>query len=114
MTTRERRAQGPSSSEPRARPARSKDPVPSQARRAATPAKVSPTVEVRLVFSSGFEGRKPTTLSVSPGTPMKALLRTLGLPPEGTVLFWNGEPVPSDLPVPGPGDLEIVRSFSGG
>ncbi len=99
---------------PRAPPARSASQGSYKGGPTPAPATVAPTVEVRLIFASGFEGREPTSVSVSPGSPLKALLQTLGLPPEGTVLFWNGEPVPSDLPVPGPGDLEIVRSFSGG
>ena len=71
-------------------------------------------LRVRVVFGPGCGGRTSLDLSVRMGTTLRALLPALGLFVEGTALWWDGEPVPSDLPVTRNGTLEIVGTFSGG
>ena len=63
-----------------------------------------------------FGGSPPSTkeMSLPPGTPLRTILKELGLLVEGCALWWEGEPVPSDFKLPGAGTLEIVRTFSGG
>jgi len=68
-------------------------------------------VTVRMFRGSPAQDRK---LSLARGTLLKSILKELGLFAEGTALWWDGEPVPSDFPVPGPGTLDIVSTFSGG
>ena len=72
------------------------------------------TVEVRVRVTGGA-GKVPSqTLRVEAGTSFRALLHLLGLPLEGSALWWEGEPVPSDARVPRGGELEVVSTFSGG
>jgi len=68
-------------------------------------------VTVRLFKGSTAPDRR---LSLAKGTPLKSVLKDLGLFTEGSALWWDGEPVPSDFPIPGPGTLDIVSTFSGG
>jgi sulfur carrier protein ThiS len=53
-------------------------------------------------------------LEVPEGWTLRDILRKLSVPVEGCALWWNGEPVPSDLPVASAGELEVVPTFSGG
>jgi sulfur carrier protein ThiS len=71
-------------------------------------------VAVTIIFAATGTARPPVVRQVPTGTTLTELLRELGLPVEGSSLWWNGEPVPSDFPVDGPGRLEIARTFSGG
>ncbi len=71
-------------------------------------------LQVRVVFGPGCGGHPETDLSVKRGTSLRTLLPSLGLFVEGTALWWDGEPVPSDFPVTRNGRLEIVGTFSGG
>ena len=71
-------------------------------------------LHVRVVFGPGWGSRPETELAVQRGTSLRSLLRGLGLFVEGTALWWDGEPVPSDFPVTRSGRLEIVGTFSGG
>ena len=74
---------------------------------------VSPEVRIKLQGSAGLS-HLPREVLVYTGTPARQLLKTLGVPVESCGLWWNGEPVPSDFPIPGEGTLEIVQTFSGG
>ncbi len=71
-------------------------------------------LRVRVVFGPGCGGRPETDLAVPPGTSLRNLLPGLGLFVEGTALWWDGEPVPSDFRVTRSGRLEVVGTFSGG
>jgi sulfur carrier protein ThiS len=75
---------------------------------------VGDRVEIRVVFGPGCGGRSALDLLVTRGTPLRALLPELGVFVEGTALWWDGEPVPSDFPVTQRGRLEVVGTFSGG
>ena len=68
-------------------------------------------VTIRLFKGNPASDRK---LSLARGTPLRSILRDLGMFAEGTALWWDGEPVPSDFPIPGPGTRDIVSTFSGG
>jgi sulfur carrier protein ThiS len=69
------------------------------------------TVDVRLFGGSPSFSKR---MSLPRGTSLRIILRQLDLYVEGCALWWEGEPVPSDFSIPGPGKLEIVRTFSGG
>lgn len=71
-------------------------------------------VDVRVRVSGSPRKVEPQTLRVALGTSLRTLLHQLGLPVEGSALWWNGEPVPSDTPVERSGELEVVSTFSGG
>ncbi|HXQ93620.1 MAG TPA: MoaD/ThiS family protein [Thermoplasmata archaeon] len=48
------------------------------------------------------------------GTSVRALLRQLGHPPEGSAVLVGGVSVPLDTPIDSPMRLVVVPTFSGG
>ena len=71
-------------------------------------------VEVRLKVHGHGSQPFPSSISVPAGTTVREVIRGLGLSPEGHSSWWEGEPVPLDLPLGKKGLLELVGTFSGG
>jgi sulfur carrier protein ThiS len=53
-------------------------------------------------------------LQVEEGTLVRAVVRSVGVSPEGCAVLVDGVSVPRDLPVTSPIRLTIVPTFSGG
>jgi sulfur carrier protein ThiS len=53
-------------------------------------------------------------LEVAAGTPVRAVLRSLGQAPEGSAVLVDDVPVPLDAPIDRPTTLVVVPTFSGG
>ncbi len=71
-------------------------------------------VEVRLKVHGHGSRPFPPSISVPVGTTVREVIRGLDLSPEGHSSWWDGEPVPLDLPLLERGFLELVGTFSGG
>jgi sulfur carrier protein ThiS len=70
-------------------------------------------VRVRLEFVRAGAPRVHER-SVPRGTPLKALLRELGVAAEGCAAFRGEQPVPLDLPLESDEELTVLSTFSGG
>ena len=68
-------------------------------------------VDVEIRRSNPSE---PQTVHVPPGTTVRALLKSLGQPPEGSAVWLDDEPVPLDAPISAPCRALVVPTFSGG
>ena len=53
-------------------------------------------------------------LRVAPGTLVRAVVRQVGLAPEGSAVLAEDTPIPLDTPIEGPVRLVVVPTFSGG
>jgi sulfur carrier protein ThiS len=71
-------------------------------------------VELRVRVTGAPRPVPPRTITVPRGSSLRDVLRQLSMPVEGSALWLDGEPVPSDRPVERSGELEIVSTFSGG
>jgi sulfur carrier protein ThiS len=74
----------------------------------------SPTILVEVDVARGRRPGPVVTVSVVPGTPLRALLRTLGHAPEGSAVLVDGVPVPLDTRIEAPTRFTVVPTFSGG
>jgi sulfur carrier protein ThiS len=70
-------------------------------------------VTVRLELLRGVES-KWVELEVIVGTPIRALLHSLGRSPEGSAVLRGDQPLPLDTPITEPGELTVFSTFSGG
>lgn len=78
----------------------------------AAPANPALVVTVRLSPARANESVR--ACEVAPGTTVRSLLRSLHVAPEGSAVWWNGDPVPLDFVIVTSGEMEVVRTFSGG
>ncbi|MGA7860740.1 MAG: hypothetical protein WCB19_02655 [Thermoplasmata archaeon] len=54
------------------------------------------------------------TLRVPRGTPLRAVLRSIGQAAEGSAVLSGGRPVPLDLPLEKSARFTVIPTFSGG
>jgi sulfur carrier protein ThiS len=77
------------------------------------PLSASPTLRIHLeVVRAGRSSRH--TLTVPAGTPLRAVLRSIGQPAEGSAVLSGGRPVPLDLPLEKSARFTVIPTFSGG
>jgi sulfur carrier protein ThiS len=69
------------------------------------------TIRVELTRASTVLHR---TVRVPPGTLVRAVLRDLGEPAEGSAVLLGDQPVPLDTPLDRPVRLIVLPTFSGG
>jgi sulfur carrier protein ThiS len=72
-----------------------------------------PRVAVVIEITRGASVRR-RRLRVPVGTPVRSILRSAGLAPEGSAVLIDETPVPLDLLVERPLRLVVVPTFSGG
>ncbi len=87
-------------------------PVPEALPLSASPAPSGIRVEVSV--ARGRSNAPPSVHWVPNGTSVRALLRQLGHPPEGSAVLVGGVSVPLDTPIDSPMRLVVVPTFSGG
>jgi sulfur carrier protein ThiS len=73
----------------------------------------SRVVAVELEFVRG-SGSVLRTVEVPAGTPIRAILRSLGVAAEGSAVFDHDRSIPLDTRLEGPRRLRVVSTFSGG
>jgi sulfur carrier protein ThiS len=87
-------------------------PVPETLPLSASP---SPSgVRVEVVVARGAREGRPSVHWVPSGTRVRALLRELGHPAEGSAVLIEGVSVPLDTVLESPTRLVVVPTFSGG
>ena len=69
------------------------------------------TVVLEVTRGSGIRRRR---LRVPRGTPVRTVLLSVGLAPEGSAVLVDDMPVPLDLPIEESVRLVVVPTFSGG
>ncbi len=77
------------------------------------PLSASPTVHVVLELTRGRAVDR-REIDVAVGTPVRAVLRSLGQFPEGSAVLFEATSVPLDTPIERPIHLTVVPTFSGG
>jgi sulfur carrier protein ThiS len=70
-------------------------------------------VTVRLELLRGGDAER-VELEVAIGTPIRAVLRSLGRSPEGSAVLRGEEPLPLDTPITEAAELTVLSTFSGG
>ncbi len=77
------------------------------------PLSAPPSVRIQLVVARAGRSERHT-VEVPVGTPVRAVLRSIGQAAEGSAVLSGDRPVPLDLPLEKNGRFTVIPTFSGG
>ena len=76
---------------------------------------LSASPPLRIVLTVARAGRSDRyTVQVPRGTPLRAVLHSIGRPAEGSAVLEEDRPVPLDLPLEKDSRFTVIPTFSGG